>query len=65
LQLPTDADLLLLFPGLAAIEAKEMDDYMTQKMVEAAENDPVLLRSAHRPIPNPSAGTANPYEIHN
>ena len=65
LQLPTDADLLLLFPGLAAIEARELDDYTIQKMVEAAENDPVLLRSAHRPIPNPSAGTANPYEIHN
>jgi hypothetical protein len=62
---PTDADLLLLFPGLAAIEARELDEYVTQQAVEAAEKDPVLLRSAHRPIPTPSAGTANPYEIHN
>jgi hypothetical protein len=43
-----DPALELLFPGLPAIEAKEMNDYMLEQAIKATENDPVLIKLSNR-----------------
>jgi tetratricopeptide (TPR) repeat protein len=45
-KLPKDSDIEFLFPGLPALEAKEMNDYMTDAFVKMTENDPELKRTS-------------------
>jgi hypothetical protein len=49
MELPKDTDEYLLFPGLPAIEARRMNDYIWQWAIESTANDPVLIK-----LSNPS-----------
>ena len=63
LQLPQDSDIQFLFPGLPALEAREINDYIFAEATKAAENDPVLLKLSHQPDPNQPRNPYNPYEL--
>lgn len=40
------------FPGLPAIEARIMNDYMFDQIIEMTEHDPVLIKLSNRPVSN-------------
>lgn len=44
-----DPTLELLFPGLPAIEAKELNDYMFDQAIKMTANDPLLIKVSNRP----------------
>jgi hypothetical protein len=43
-----DPTLDLLFPGLPAIEAKKLNDYMFDQAIKMTGNDPVLIKASNR-----------------
>jgi tetratricopeptide (TPR) repeat protein len=47
-QLPQDSDMDLLFPNLPSREAAELRQYMYQKILESAQNDPGLIEASKR-----------------
>ena len=53
-----DSTLELLFPGLPALEAKELNDYMFDQAIKMTENDPLLSKVSNRP------GYKNPKNPH-
>lgn len=54
-----DSTLELLFPGLPAIEAKELNDYMFDQAIKMTENDPLLIKVSNRPAYKKSKKPAN------
>jgi hypothetical protein len=54
MQMPKDSDLYLLFPGLPAIEARELDDYVRQQVLTSIERDPAMIKLSKPPASNPS-----------
>lgn len=44
-----DPTLELLFPGLPALEAKELNDYMFDQAIKMTANDPLLIKVSNRP----------------
>lgn len=55
----SDSALELLFPGLPALEAKELNDYMFDQAIKMTENDPLLIKASNRP------GYKKPKILHN
>jgi tetratricopeptide (TPR) repeat protein len=52
MQLPKGSESL--FPGLPAIEARELNDYILDQAIKMTEKDPVLMKSSNRPAYNHS-----------
>ena len=57
-----DPTLVFLFPGLPAIYAKQMNDYMFDQALKDAQNDPVLMKLSNRPDSKQPPNPYNPYE---
>jgi hypothetical protein len=55
-----DENLEFLFPGLPAIEARELNDYIFDQAIKMTERDPALVKLSNRPDDNHSKLSGKP-----
>lgn len=54
MEMPSEWDFELLFPGLPAIAARELNDFVYEQFLNGTENDPELIRLSNPPAPRPT-----------